>query len=42
VLAAGLLLVAMALLRLAFPRGRALVGSQLYGLFNFGGFGLIY
>jgi drug/metabolite transporter (DMT)-like permease len=30
-------------LRLAFPRGRALLGSLLYGLFNFAGsFGLIY
>lgn len=42
-LAAALLLVVMVLLRLAFPRGRALVGSLLYGLFNIGaGFGLIY
>jgi drug/metabolite transporter (DMT)-like permease len=33
----------MAVLRLAFPRGRALVGSLLYGLFNFAGsFGLTY
>src|SRR5829696_6616260 len=33
----------MVLLRLAFPRGQALVGSLLYGLFNIGaGFGLIY
>jgi drug/metabolite transporter (DMT)-like permease len=42
-LAAALLLAGMAALRLAFPRGRALTGSVLYGLFNFGGsFGLIY
>jgi drug/metabolite transporter (DMT)-like permease len=27
----------MMVLRLAFPRGRALVGSLLYGLFNFAG-----
>jgi len=39
--AAALLLVVMVLLRLAFPRGRALIGSLLYGLFNFAGsFGL--
>jgi drug/metabolite transporter (DMT)-like permease len=42
-LAAALLLAVMVLLRLAFPRGRALVGSLLYGLFNISaGFGLIY
>jgi drug/metabolite transporter (DMT)-like permease len=42
-LAAALLLVVMVLLRLAFPRGRALIGSLLYGLFNFAGsFGLTY
>jgi drug/metabolite transporter (DMT)-like permease len=42
-LAAALLLVVMVVLRLAFPRGHALVGSLLYGLFNFAGsFGLIY
>ena len=42
-LAAALLLAVMAVLRLAFPRGRDLVGSLLYGLFNFGGsFGLGY
>lgn len=42
-LAAALLLAVMAALRLAFPRGRALTGSVLYGLFNFAGsFGLIY
>src|SRR4029450_11555493 len=42
-LAAALLLAVMVLLRLAFPRGQALVGSLLYGLFNIGaGFGLIY
>ena len=41
---AGLLLLAvMAVLRLGFPRGRALTGSLLYGLLNIGvGFGLIY
>jgi drug/metabolite transporter (DMT)-like permease len=42
-LAAALLLAVMVLLGLAFPRGRALVGSLLHGLFNIGaGFGLIY
>lgn len=42
-LAAALLLTVMAVLRLAFPRGRALTGSLLYGLFNFGAsFALIY
>src|SRR5512132_1348177 len=42
-LAAALLLAVMLVLRLAFPGGRALVGSLLYGLFNIGaGFGLIY
>jgi drug/metabolite transporter (DMT)-like permease len=42
-LAAALLLAAMAVLRLPFPRGRALIGSVLYGLFNFGlSFALIY
>jgi drug/metabolite transporter (DMT)-like permease len=42
-LAAALLLAVMVLLGLAFPRGQALVGSLLYGLFNIGaGFGLIY
>jgi drug/metabolite transporter (DMT)-like permease len=42
-LAAALLVAVMAVLRLAFPRGRALVGSLLYGLFNFAGsFGLTY
>jgi drug/metabolite transporter (DMT)-like permease len=41
-LAAALLLVVMAVLGLRFPRGRALTGSVLYGLFNFGSFGLIY
>jgi drug/metabolite transporter (DMT)-like permease len=42
-LAAALLLAVMVLLRLAFPRGQALVGSLLYGLFNIGaGFGPIY
>jgi drug/metabolite transporter (DMT)-like permease len=42
-LAAALLLAVMAVLRLAFPQGRDLVGSLLYGLFNFGGsFGLGY
>ena len=42
-LAAGLFLAVMVVLRLAFPRGRALLGSLLYGLFNIGAaFGLIY
>ena len=42
-LAAGLLLVMMTVLRLAAPRGRALAGSVLYGLLNFGAsFALIY
>jgi drug/metabolite transporter (DMT)-like permease len=35
-LAAGLMLIVMALLRLSFPRGRALLGAVLYGFFNFG------
>jgi drug/metabolite transporter (DMT)-like permease len=42
-LAALLLLATMAALRLAIPRGRALSGALLYGLFNFGGaFALAY
>ncbi|MDQ4130616.1 MAG: EamA family transporter [Actinomycetota bacterium] len=42
-LAAALLVVVMAVLRLGLPRGRALTGALLYGLFNFGAsFGLIY
>jgi drug/metabolite transporter (DMT)-like permease len=42
-LATALFLAVMLVLRLGFPRGRALVGSLLYGLFNFAGsFGLIY
>jgi drug/metabolite transporter (DMT)-like permease len=42
-LAAALLLAVMVVLRLAIPRGRALLGSVLYGFFNFGAsFGLIY
>jgi len=42
-MAAALLLAVMAVLRLAFPRGRALTGALLYGLFNFGAsFALIY
>jgi drug/metabolite transporter (DMT)-like permease len=42
-LAAVLLLAVMAVMRLGFPRGRALTGSLLYGLFNFGmSFALIY
>ena len=42
-LAAALFLAVMVVLRLAFPRGRALLGSLLYGLLNFAGsFGLIY
>lgn len=36
-LAAGLLLGAVALMRLTIPRGRALTGAVLFGLFNFGG-----
>jgi drug/metabolite transporter (DMT)-like permease len=35
-LAAGLMLVAMAVLGLRFPRGRALLGAVLYGVVNFG------
>ena len=35
-LAAALLLVVMAVLRLPFPRGRALTGALLYGALNFG------
>jgi drug/metabolite transporter (DMT)-like permease len=35
-LAAGLMLIVMAVLRLPFPRGRALLGAVLYGIFNFG------
>jgi hypothetical protein len=42
-LAAALLVAVMVVLRLAFPWGRALIGSLLYGLFNFAGsFGLTY
>jgi drug/metabolite transporter (DMT)-like permease len=42
-LAAALLLAVMAVIRPAFPRGRALAGAVLYGLFNFGAsFGLAY
>lgn len=42
-LAAGLLAALMVALRLALPRGRALGGALLYGLFNFGAaFGLVY
>jgi drug/metabolite transporter (DMT)-like permease len=42
-LAAALLVAVMVLLRLAFPRRRALIGALLYGLFNFAGsFGLTY
>jgi drug/metabolite transporter (DMT)-like permease len=42
-LAAVLLLAVMAVLRLALPRGRALTGALLYGLFNFvGAFALAY
>jgi drug/metabolite transporter (DMT)-like permease len=36
-LAAVILLVAMAVMRLPFPRGRALVGAILFGALNFGG-----
>jgi drug/metabolite transporter (DMT)-like permease len=42
-LAAALLLAVMALLRLPLPRGRAMAGALLYGVFNFGGaFALAY
>jgi drug/metabolite transporter (DMT)-like permease len=42
-LAAALLVAVMVVLRLAFPRGRALTGALLDGLFNFAGlFGLTY
>ena len=42
-LAAVFLFALMALLRLALPRGRALVGALLYGVFQFSGaFGLVY
>jgi len=42
-LAAALLLVVMAVLRLPFPRGRALTGALLYGALNFGAaFALAY
>src|SRR5918911_344577 len=42
-LAAALLLMVMAVLPLRVPRGRALVGALLYGLFNFGAaFALAY
>lgn len=43
VLAAVLLVGVMGALRLALPRGRALMGALLFGLFQFGGaFGLYY
>jgi drug/metabolite transporter (DMT)-like permease len=43
VLASVLLLAVMAVMRLGFPRGRAMTGSLLYGLLNFGvSFALIY
>ncbi len=35
-LAATLMLIVMTVLRISFPRGRALVGAVLYGVFNFG------
>jgi drug/metabolite transporter (DMT)-like permease len=42
-LAAVLLLALMAVMRLAFPRGRALTGAVVWGLFQFAGaFGLFY
>ncbi len=42
-LAGALLIAVMLVLRIALPRGRALTGSALYGLFNFGGtFGFTY
>lgn len=37
VLAAGLMLVVMSAIRQPLPRGRALLGASLYGLFAFGG-----
>jgi drug/metabolite transporter (DMT)-like permease len=40
--AAGLLLLVMAALRLEFPRGRALIGTLLYGLFIGGAFAFAY
>jgi drug/metabolite transporter (DMT)-like permease len=43
VLAAALLAAVMVALRLAVPRGRAMVGAVLYGVLNFAaGFGLFY
>lgn len=42
-IAAMVLLALMVLMRLAFPRGRALAGALLYGVFQFGGaFGFAY
>jgi len=42
-LAAAVLLAVMAVLRLPLPRGRAMAGALLYGVFNFGGaFALAY
>ena len=42
-LAAILLFALMAMLRLGMPRGRALIGALLYGVFNFAAaFGLAY
>jgi len=42
-LAAALLVPVMVVLRLALPRGQALTGAVLYGVFNFGAsFALIY
>jgi drug/metabolite transporter (DMT)-like permease len=42
-LAAALLLVAMAAMRLTLPRGRAMIGALLFGALNFGAaFGLAY
>lgn len=42
-MAGAILLIAMVVLRMPLPRGPALTGSLLYGLFNFGAsFGLIY
>ena len=42
-LAALILFALMALLKLALPRGRALMGALLYGVFQFSGaFGLFY
>src|SRR5829696_4086798 len=42
-LAAVLLVALMVVMRLELPRGRAITGALLFGMFNFGGaFGLAY